>query len=1005
MAEKKQTPPVSPNKLAMSRALGAAFLNHQVEQLEKTVSNGAASGNWRRRAPATQAPLAVNGNAKRPPMAPGIKVASRRPGEESQAARKARTPGRDTGGGMVKTTSQGAGGRRKSSDEEKERERDEKDADVVVVDASVLVHALYQLKKWCRDGREEVVIVPLEALNTLDLLKKGTSPLAQRARAASRVLEAQVGTNPRIRVQQDDAFVLWDSIEFNDVTTSSDSTKSSSAPAPPTHTSPEWVRRTICCAQWEVEHGAEEAAKGTKNPPPSGTTTKVVLAVLAPTPAQDLASSLGDLKLSSSPTPSIAPVPLPSPHLHANKHEPRSSGTLVAHWAARARIEMLTIDPTAAPAEDEAGGRTKRTSRPRRPSDGSAAGGKGHHSHAHGGGALVERPPAVMAMMEMVAQPSKVVRVLARGENSSEATATIYRTQSRASGSSPLLRPREISLHCKTEVFYQVTQQSSVLMARGRPEHLLTPCETLHPLEPEARRSDYIVPEAAQKEFREMRGVIEDEVDRLDAELVHLEGLMEGLRRKRAACMERIAEINAAIAPHKKLPPELLSAIFLRVHKQQYPLELPPSQDALTKDGPWCLSRVCSRWRQVVWGISQYWHAVRLSGFWHRNSLGKVGTSERLFQSVEMTKDILHRGTRVLTIQITSCDALPAGINPLADLLGPFATQLHEVTVGCCADVLEPFLDSPPPFFQALESLDLTLWTSDIYSPHQLLPQGTVFSNAPNLRKVRINTGLMCGSHIKPPLQLHKLRITWGQLTNVSLVGRRMNFTDCSHVLQLCHNLVQCYLHSEAQYPGNATHPFFQSPIVLPHLRVLELHVYEEDNAASYVAPSQFFSSLVLPSLSCLTLGLQLPARIIRRIGLGDVIARSGCKLERFRTTSPIPPSFLDQFLETVSPMLQKLDITESEISIPSLERIARGVLLPKLTSLGCCIPSLDGLEAFAQVIKNREEIQTAYAESPRTLPEFWNIVQERCKTLNEQYRPQGRSITAGVARYPVFAW
>lgn len=39
---------------------------------------------------------------------------------------------------------------------------DEKDADVVVVDASVLVHALHQVKKWCRDGRAEVVIVPLE---------------------------------------------------------------------------------------------------------------------------------------------------------------------------------------------------------------------------------------------------------------------------------------------------------------------------------------------------------------------------------------------------------------------------------------------------------------------------------------------------------------------------------------------------------------------------------------------------------------------------------------------------------------------------------------------------------------------------------------------------------------------------------------------------------------------------------------------------------------------------
>ena len=51
------------------------------------------------------------------------------------------------------------------SERQKETEREngrEKDADVVIVDASVLVHALPQVKKWCRDGREEVVIVPLE---------------------------------------------------------------------------------------------------------------------------------------------------------------------------------------------------------------------------------------------------------------------------------------------------------------------------------------------------------------------------------------------------------------------------------------------------------------------------------------------------------------------------------------------------------------------------------------------------------------------------------------------------------------------------------------------------------------------------------------------------------------------------------------------------------------------------------------------------------------------------
>lgn len=56
----------------------------------------------------------------------------------------------------------------------------EKDADVIVVDASVLVNALGQLKKWCRDGQEEIVIVPLEgwfrALYCAALAKLTTAP-------------------------------------------------------------------------------------------------------------------------------------------------------------------------------------------------------------------------------------------------------------------------------------------------------------------------------------------------------------------------------------------------------------------------------------------------------------------------------------------------------------------------------------------------------------------------------------------------------------------------------------------------------------------------------------------------------------------------------------------------------------------------------------------------------------------------------------------------------------
>jgi hypothetical protein len=212
-----------------------------------------------------------------------------------------------------------------------------------------------------------------QALNTLDLLKKGNSALAQRARAASRILEAQVGTNSRIRVQRDDAYVLWDKIPVKEEPDS----KASSCP--------EWVRRVICCAQWETEHAK--------------TGLKVILAVLGSTPTispQTVTRGLDhDVVLN--------PVPLPAPNPHHNKHEPRSAGTHVSSWAKRAGVELLEVEPTlpgrGGAEEDD---RSKRPSRARGLSGDKAS--------------LVERPPAVKVMMERCAQPAKSVRLLARGE-------------------------------------------------------------------------------------------------------------------------------------------------------------------------------------------------------------------------------------------------------------------------------------------------------------------------------------------------------------------------------------------------------------------------------------------------------------------------------------------------------------------------------------------------------------------------------------------------------------
>ena len=196
---------------------------------------------------------------------------------------------------------------------------------------------------------------------------------------------------------------MWDQISFKD-----DETPNSC---------PEWVRRIICCARWETENPEREL-----NPPKQQSIEdmkkvnpdplKVVLAVLSSVPnlsPQSVSSKLADMAISVE-TP-LTPVPLPAPAVpHANRHEARSTGALVIPWASKAGIELFEVEP-ALP------GRGEEEDRPRRGSNTQAARGRrasgGEHRAKPG---LVERPPAVRAMMEMVSQPSKVVRVLARGE-------------------------------------------------------------------------------------------------------------------------------------------------------------------------------------------------------------------------------------------------------------------------------------------------------------------------------------------------------------------------------------------------------------------------------------------------------------------------------------------------------------------------------------------------------------------------------------------------------------
>ena len=124
---------------------------------------------------------------------------------------------------------------------------------------------------------------------------------------------------------------------------------------------------------------------------------------------QSVSVKLADMSAGAEPV--MAPVPLPALTVpHPNKNEVRSVGALVTSWGTKAKIPLLEVDP-ALPGPDE-DDRSKRSY----PSHGSNRNRRHSSDHAAAKSGLVERPPAVMAMMGMISQPNRVVRVLARGE-------------------------------------------------------------------------------------------------------------------------------------------------------------------------------------------------------------------------------------------------------------------------------------------------------------------------------------------------------------------------------------------------------------------------------------------------------------------------------------------------------------------------------------------------------------------------------------------------------------
>lgn len=291
----------------MSRALGAAFLQHQVQQLERNLDDMSF------RRDIYQAP---------------------HPRNQSSRTRQADSPRKIK---MNSNTSQNPAGSSSFSRQERGPTQ------IKIIDTSILIFALPVLKRWKAEGKYRIVI-PLDVISTLDLLKTYPRPIRGLVRDATDWLDYQFQKQPASRGKASQGFspqvtgeeCSWDQLRNGFIPPPMDvisvpeiiDEENTTPRALDSKDMPRRLRSVLQCAHWQQSRETGE---------PYHCTLAVFVPPETNTPTKPETTSTSNGTSAQHPTSqNHAPVPGADPQMDR-------SGALMLEWAPRFGIEVEQI--------------------------------------------------------------------------------------------------------------------------------------------------------------------------------------------------------------------------------------------------------------------------------------------------------------------------------------------------------------------------------------------------------------------------------------------------------------------------------------------------------------------------------------------------------------------------------------------------------------------------------------------------------------------------------------
>ncbi|RDB15979.1 hypothetical protein Hypma_003513 [Hypsizygus marmoreus] len=331
---------------------------------------------------------------------------------------------------------------------------------------------------------------------------------------------------------------------------------------------------------------------------------------------------------------------------------------------------------------------------------------------------------------------------------------------------------------------------------------------------------------------------------------------LDALRHQRAQlqyqCEQasaRVEKLHTALAPHKRLPTELLSYIFI-LSSGEGQHDFPPSGDPTP---PWVLRAVCSRWRAIALSDRRLWNSISvdLVGNWNPVAIPESANLQDLVKTERFLSSILPQ-TGSLSLSLRVGGSMLYIQRAFDAVIAPRAHRVTDLYLGLPGLAYPMFLSMLLAQFVSLQSLELEFMS---FFPANSPP---IRDLPPTLREIVI------AGDSSPFLCLQSPEVSWGHITNLNIAEiEDVQFSAVSSILMRCTALVKCMI----KVYGSGR---IDEHITLPLLQSLALTF--EDGAV--------LNSLTLPGLKQLYMSPDTEGAVLPLVELSTMVRRSGCALE-----------------------------------------------------------------------------------------------------------------------------